>query len=893
MIIDLIKPVDAAALDAVLAAIDDLTFRVEALETTVGGFNGRITANETNIGTLQTDVGTLQTDVGTLQTDVGSNTTAIGVNTGAIAQNTTDIGTNAGNIATNATDIGTLQTDVGTNTTDIGTNAAAILVNSGLIADNTTAIGVNASAIAATNLVVGSNTTAIGVNAADILTNAGLIASNTTAIGINAGDIAQNTTDIGINAAAIALLDTASGNQAAAIAQNAADILTNSGLISTNISAIAALVLDVGTNTSDIAAHALLIAQNTTDIGTNSGLIAGNTTAIGVNAGNIAQNTIDIGSNTTAIGVNAGAIASNTTAIGTNSGLIAGNTTAIGVNAADILTNAGLIAGNTAAIGANAGDIATLQTDVGNNTTDIGTNATNIASNDADILALQGQVATNITNISNNTTNIATNVTNIATNAADILANAAAIAAIDVTADVSVLTQLHVDTNEPTGFIDRAESTIAFDNISRTFTITPTAISYITYIEGVRADISAVENIIISNDQGMHFIYADITGALHETLVFDVDLLFRANVYVAAIYWDPVNQEAIYFGDERHGTVMDWATHAHFHTALGAQYINGFGLFNMIVDGSGDIDTHAQVAVDGGLFRDEDLDHTIVNGAPQTLSPIAGIPIIHRLGANGDFSILPATNFLVTPTGTGRAAWNEWTGTTWQLSEVGNNDYVLAHVYATNCQINPIVSIMGTNTYNSQNAARIGANNEIGQVGELPFEELVPLATVIFRTANNMLNAVKSAIVSTDNGDNYVDWRTVQINPTVALGDHNILAGRADADAHPTSAITGLDAALALLQPIRGVTTTAVNTLMSVLDYAIFVDATLGNIDITLPTAVGNDGIVLVIKKTDGTANEVNVIPDGIETIDNLLTGILTGYNSVSIISDGANWHII
>lgn len=53
-------------------------------------------------------------------------------------------------------------------------------------------------------------------------------------------------------------------------------------------------------------------------------------------------------------------------------------------------------------------------------------------------------------------------------------------------------------------------------------------------------------------------------------------------------------------------------------------------------------------------------------------------------------------------------------------------------------------------------------------------------------------------------------------------------------------------------------------------------------------------GTIYIIKKTDSSVNTVTVDPNGSETIDGAATYVLTlQYQTVTIISDGSNWHII
>lgn len=71
------------------------------------------------------------------------------------------------------------------------------------------------------------------------------------------------------------------------------------------------------------------------------------------------------------------------------------------------------------------------------------------------------------------------------------------------------------------------------------------------------------------------------------------------------------------------------------------------------------------------------------------------------------------------------------------------------------------------------------------------------------------------------------------------------------------------------------------------------VDATSGAITMTLPS-VTTSGKIVRVKKTDSSGNVVTVQRGGTSTIDGATTKILySQYESITIISDGTNWHII
>lgn len=76
-------------------------------------------------------------------------------------------------------------------------------------------------------------------------------------------------------------------------------------------------------------------------------------------------------------------------------------------------------------------------------------------------------------------------------------------------------------------------------------------------------------------------------------------------------------------------------------------------------------------------------------------------------------------------------------------------------------------------------------------------------------------------------------------------------------------------------------------------DYAIYCTGGAGGITITLPPAAGNSGRVFVIKKIDSGAGKITIDGNLNETIDGLLTWILTlQFESVTIQSNGSNWYI-
>lgn len=336
------------------------------------------------------------------------------------------------------------------------------------------------------------------------------------------------------------------------------------------------------------------------------------------------------------------------------------------------------------------------------------------------------------------------------------------IRSLDSDSSAALDTLFDAKADRENGFVDRADSEISFTDGTRTFSIEPTGTSFAYYVDGVSYTKSAQETLVIADTEGMHYIYYD-GASLTSATTFSAAII-TDYAFCAAVYWDADNQEAIFFGDERHGNKMDSATHIYNHLTFGTRYGSGLGIAGITADGDGDDDVHAQLSVANGSIWDEDLQTVITNGSPQTLSPVAQIPLFYRSGASGDWRRIAATNFPITTTGTGRAAWNEWTGATWQLSEVGNLDWVCVHIVATSDVRHPIVGIVGQAEYGTLTDVRDGAETELAslQLGPLDtiFPEFLPIATVVFRTSNTYANTVKSLITTTWNteGDEYISW---------------------------------------------------------------------------------------------------------------------------------------
>lgn len=84
--------------------------------------------------------------------------------------------------------------------------------------------------------------------------------------------------------------------------------------------------------------------------------------------------------------------------------------------------------------------------------------------------------------------------------------------------------------------------------------------------------------------------------------------------------------------------------------------------------------------------------------------------------------------------------------------------------------------------------------------------------------------------------------------------------------------------------------TITTNTTLTSAANSVLVNAAGGNVNVTLPTAIGA-AYLCYVKRIDASGNSVTILPNGAQTIDAQSSlGILNQYTSVTLKSDNANW---
>jgi len=154
-----------------------------------------------------------------------------------------------------------------------------------------------------------------------------------------------------------------------------------------------------------------------------------------------------------------------------------------------------------------------------------------------------------------------------------------------------------------------------------------------------------------------------------------------------------------------------------------------------------------------------------------------------------------------------------------------------------------------------------------------------------------------------DLGTTSLEFKNLYLAGTIDLGTNTItdgtMAGNWAFGGGNFSGVgtigSGAITSTGIILGLRAVTTKYVSYTATTSDDIILCDATGTEFTITLPSASAETGRVFLIKKIDSTDNVVSIHADASgEMIDGLWSQDLTSqYDSVPVVSDGSNWHIL
>jgi hypothetical protein len=310
-------------------------------------------------------------------------------------------------------------------------------------------------------------------------------------------------------------------------------------------------------------------------------------------------------------------------------------------------------------------------------------------------------------------------------------------------AEVTIIEGL-LETGEPMGHSNRSESTMSFDDTTRTFTIAPVGDMFKVWVRSKRFIIDSPRQVQIPDITDLYYIYFDENGdLLYKTQFFT----FSSDGLTSYIYWDADENKASYFGEERHGIVLDWQTHEYLHRTRGASIANGFDISNYTLAGTGTLESDVQFDVSNGTFFDEDIKIDITHSATpvtnsfqQILQGPAELPVLYRLGDVWKFD---AATEIPVKSGLNHTYYNPITAGAGALVEADSGKHLNYYVMATNNLKAPVVSLMGQQQYVNIASAEAESFSDL-LLEDFPSKEFRFLYKLVLRTSNytNSANAI-------------------------------------------------------------------------------------------------------------------------------------------------------
>lgn len=317
------------------------------------------------------------------------------------------------------------------------------------------------------------------------------------------------------------------------------------------------------------------------------------------------------------------------------------------------------------------------------------------------------------------------------------------------------------DQGDRHGFYNASNSSLSFDNTTRTFTITPTS-QYIIYINGSKYNITVDKVVSFANTAGQWFITFSISSGIPVLNATQTpwSLLDLTQIPVAIISWNGVSGRIL---DERHSSKRNLVWHDSEHNSVGARYRSGFTSITPISSNT--------FSLSSGVIADEDI--ILDAGGTQTTCQI----MYRNPGLT--FMTWDASSTAYVKTGAnGRPVYDNSGG----LTEIANNKYAVYYLTMTNCieSGKRIVSIMAQSEYASLTAAQASA---------------IP---VLLANVAEWKYLYRIIVKASANGFTYIES-----NPL-----YNLSTGLAIS----SGAVTSVSAASVILTPFDGITATNVQS---------------------------------------------------------------------------------
>lgn len=384
-------------------------------------------------------------------------------------------------------------------------------------------------------------------------------------------------------------------------------------------------------------------------------------------------------------------------------------------------------------------------------------------------------------------------ITTRVTAGADATLKNAPLSNAEIDANFINLNNALINSGDVTGFVDRTNSTLSFNDATRTLTLAPTGANFTIYYKGKSVIVSGTQTVVIANTSGGHWIHWDYVQGKMVDIGTNVDV--KNNLLVAYIYWDASTSYALFVSDERHAVTVDKNWHYHQHSNIGAIWKSG-GDISYTVNNPNTVGlafTNLPITL-----VDEDLEHSITHSdSPSlayqqtlfsTVTNLATLPVLYLNGAT--YTQANTGTSLPWYPSTTRAYYNSVSAGVGQIVTAGADDlYIVYWVVLTNDTRAPVKLIMGRGAWSTYADAETENFDSYG----LPMPEISPMYKVVLKTRSSYTQnlarvniiAVRELLGKQNSRSNTFDTLS-----------HDALSDRFSSNQHSISSITDLQATL-------------------------------------------------------------------------------------------------
>jgi len=336
------------------------------------------------------------------------------------------------------------------------------------------------------------------------------------------------------------------------------------------------------------------------------------------------------------------------------------------------------------------------------------------------------------------------------------------------------------DSKEPSGFVDKTATVIAYRPDEDQIWLYPTGTSAAIWCQGEKFTFTSYKSVNQPTSSGLYYIYLDEDFVLS---IKNTAFNYKLDTPVCQLYWDNTASKAVLLLDRRHGIAMNWATQEFLEAASNPVVQSGFEISNVASNPNGSLDTHAKFGLTGGTTLFQDVKIIVSHSATpapnvasnlfqQRLEGVAKLPVFYRLGSNWTFDVPTDYAFGVD---TGIPFYNGY-DTTWEKEPVADGKYFITYVVSTQNTEYPIIAISGQNQYTEITAAEAVQFEDLdfGNFSDVSFR---PLYKIIYKYDTDYTNTYKAIIAG------YQDVRRTGTGTDGAgVSDHGRLGGLLDDD---------------------------------------------------------------------------------------------------------------